>query len=500
MQKRFVAIWFCHLKTDWMIMRQPHLKGVPFVLASPDHGRMRVTDVSMVAKTKGLYNAMVVADARAILPAVVVLDDQAGLADKLLKKICIWCIRFTPITCIDNDDGVILDATGCAHLWGGEENYLKTILDKLTGFGFHVRAVIADTIGAAWAVCRYGKNKMIISSNEQTEVLMNLPLAALRIEAAITEKFSKLGLYKIAAIMHMQRSALRRRFGQSLLLRIDQALGKEEEIIQPVIPIDAYFERLPCLETIQTKKGIEIALEKLLHKICSRLQKEGKGLRNALFKAYRVDNKTQQLNIITNHPSNNVSHLFKLFELKISTIEPAEGIELFTLETSKVEDVIAAQESFWTANSSLQSTEIAELLDGLQSKFGNDIVHRYLPDEHHLPEHSIKPSCSLQEKPTRGWRTDKLRPIQLLHHPERIIVTAPIPDYPPMNFRYKNKLHIIKKADACERIEPEWWLKNDLHRDYYIVEDEEGKRFWLYRLGHYNEESDPVWFIHGFFA
>ncbi len=500
MQQRFVAIWFRHLKTDWMMYRQPHLKNIPFVLAMPDHGRMRITEVSALAKSKGIEDGMLVADARVIFPSIEIIDDKPELAHTLLKKFCLWFIRFTPTTAIDLPNGIILDVTGCSHLWGSEEAYLKTIINRLKKFGFHVRAAMADTIGAAWAISRYGKIKAIIESGKQAEAIMNLPAAALRLEPDKLDKLYKLGLHRSSSFMNMQRSVLRRRFGESFLLRLHQALGYEEEIIQPIIPIEAYHERLPCLEPIQTKTGIEIALEKLLDGLCKRLQKEGKGLRHASFKGYRIDSKTEEINIITNHPSHNNKHLFKLFELKIATIEPALGIELFILEASKIEDVISLQETFWTANSSLESKELAELLDSLQSKFGNDIVHRYLPDEHHLPERSVKLATSLQDKPSIEWRTDKLRPIQLLRQPQRIEVTAPIPDYPPLNFRYKNKLHTIKKADACERIEAEWWIEGGLHRDYYIVEDEEGKRYWLYRLGHYNDTEKPAWFLHGFFS
>lgn len=499
-EKRFVAIWFRHLKTDWMIRHQPELKQLPFALAIPDHGRMRITEVSAVAKTKGIREGMIVADASIILPDIKVFDDTPDLSDKLLHKFALWCVRFTPLTAVDSADGLILDVSGCAHLWGSEEAYLKSITNKLKELGYHIRIAIADTIGAAWAVCRYGKVKAIINTGEQAEALMPLPATALRLEPDVVECLNKLGLHQINSFIHMQRSVLRRRFGQQLLLRIDQALGNKEEIINPVIAIEPYSERLPCLEPIQTDTGIEIAIQKLLETLCKRLQKEGKGLRVAVLKCLRVDDKTEQISIIINHASNNPKHLFKLFQLKIATIEPALGIELFILEASKVEDVIISQQTLWTANSSLESIEVAELLNNLESKFGNNIIHRYLPDEHHLPERSIKPATSLKEKSAIKWSQNKLRPIQLLQTPQSIQVTAPIPDYPPMNFRYNGKLHTVAKADACERIEAEWWLEDGLHRDYYIVEDEAGKRYWLYRLGHYNEEEKPQWFLHGFFA
>lgn len=500
MSKRFAAIWFRHLKTDWISIRKPELKDTAFVLALPDHGRMRITEVNAVAKTKGLYAGMVVADAKVIVPDIKVLDDKPELTHKLLTNIAHWCIRYTPVASVDFPDGIILDISGCAHLWGGEEAYLRDLLNKLKGFGYHVRAAMADTIGAAWAVSRYGKVKAIITSDEQKQAISGLPPIALRLDIAIVERLHKLGLHPISRFIDIQRSVLRRRFGQQILLRIDQALGKEEEIIEPVVPVSPYSERLPCLEPIATKEGIEIALEKLLQTICKRLQKEGKGLRNATFTGYRIDNKLVQISIQTNHPSYTLKHLFKLFELKIGNMEPAAGIELFLLEASKIEKVSPVQETFWTSNSSMESRELTELLDSLQNKFGNDIVHRYLPDEHYLPERSVKLSQSIKEKPAIPWRTDKPIPILLFKEPQTVEVTAPIPDYPPMNFRYKGKLHVIKKADACERIEQEWWLDGGLHRDYYIVEDEEGKRYWLFRAGHYHEIEKPKWHLHGVFA
>ncbi len=500
MIKRFVAVWFKHIKTDWMQKKNPNLKDVAFVLAKPDHGRMMITEVSKNAKAKGIGAGMIVSDAKVICPALKVIDDISGLNEKLLKNIAEWCIRYAPVVAIDLPDGIILDATGCTHLWAGEEAYLKDIINKLKSFGYNIRAAIADTIGTAWAVSRYGRLKAIIKSGEQELALSPLPPIALRIEPDINEKLQKLGLTEIGSLINMQASALRRRFGADFLLRLNQALGAKEEFIQSIIPLAEYSERLPCFELIQTKTGIDIALQQLLETLCKRLIKEGKGLRHANFIAHRIDNKIEMITIRTNHASNNPKHLFRLFEYKIETIEPASGIELFILEATNIEKVISIQQSFWTTNGSLESREIAELLDNIENKFGENIIHRYLPDEHHWPERSLKKVFSLKQKPHIDWQKDKLRPANVLPVPQPIKVTAPIPDYPPMNFQFNNKLHKVIKADACERIEAEWWIEGGLHRDYYIVENEEGKRYWLYRLGHYNEEEKPQWFMHGVFG
>lgn len=497
MCRRFVSIWFRYLVTDWVTLRQPHLQGMAFVLKAPCRGRMVVTAANALANAKGIYSGMALADARAIIPSLESLDDKPELADKLLNRIAEWCIRFTPFAAVDFPDGIILDVTGCSHLWGGDEPFLNDIINRLKAKGYYVRAAIADTIGAAWAVARYGQ-QLIVNPGQQSEALLSLPPAALRLEADTIDRLHRLGLRQVKDFIGMPRPALRRRFGNLIVTRLNQALGLEEEFVQPVQPIEPYQERLPCLEPIVTATGIEIALQRLLEALCQRLQKEQKGLRLALLKCYRVDGKIEHVQIATISPSHNVKHLFKLFEIKISTIEPDLGIELFVLDASKVEDHAPAQQKLWEAMWGLDHFQLSELMDRIAGKVGSNAIHRFLPDEHYWPERSIKPASSLQEQKTTEWKLDRPRPVQLLATPENIEVTAPVPDYPPMNFRYKGKLHKIKKADGPERIEQEWWIQNGQHRDYYAVEDEEGCRYWVFRSGHYDEDYE--WFIHGFFA
>jgi protein ImuB len=292
---------------------------------------------------------------------------------------------------------------------------------------------------------------------------------------------------------------LRRRFGQGLLSQLDKALGLEEETIQPIQPIVAYQERLPCLEPIVTATGIEIALQRLLDAICNRLQQEEKGLRLAILKCYRVDGKMLSVDIGTLRPSCNSRHLFKLFEEKIATLEPALGIELFILEAPSTEDLSPVQKKLFDHNGGLDDIHLAELLDRIAGKTGAAHIHRYVPDEHYWPERSYKPA-GINETVATEWKISKPRPLQVLPRPQPIEVTAPVPDYPPMNFRYMGTLHTIIKADGPERIEQEWWLQQGRHRDYYTVEDEAGQRYWLFRSGHYDVEKTFRWYLHGFFA
>jgi protein ImuB len=500
MAKRFVTIWFRHLKTDWFSIRQSSLRNIPFVLSAPDHGRKVITNVNECAYTKGIEPGMVVADARAIFPSLEVLDDDPALSEKLLKAIAEWCIRFTNIVAIDPPDGIIMDVTGTAHLWGGEEKYINDIHQRLRNRGYDVRATIADSIGTAWAIAHYGGFTRIIESGKQMEALLSLPPSALRLELNVADRLHKLGLYQIRNFISMPRSALRRRFGKDIILKLGQALGNEEEPIIPVQPVEPWRERLPCLEPIVTATGIEIALQRLLNTICRRMQLDGMGIRKAVFTGYRADGKPEKIEIGTHRASINTEHLYKLFEDKISTIEPGPGIELFMIEALKAEKISPHQEKLWDTICGMGNPGLSELLDRLTNRFGHSPIKRFLPSEHFIPEKSYKESVSLDETSGTPWMTGRPRPLQILSRPERIEVTAPIPDYPPMIFRYQGKLHKIKKADGPERIEQEWWIKDGPYRDYYTVEDEEGQRYWLFRSGHYKENEKPKWFIHGFFA
>jgi protein ImuB len=498
MQQRFVSIWFRYLNTDWHALRQPHLKTLPFVLRANSHGRMIVTSANAVAERQGVSKGMTLADARVFAQNLEVLDDKPDLPQKLLYRLAEWCIRFTPIVGIDLPDGLLMDVSGCAHLWGGESKYLVHILDRLAQRGYHVRGAVADTVGVAWGVARFGRESLVVDSGDHLHTLTALPPEALRLDIENVRRLHKLGLHQIRQFIQMPRSALRRRFGPAFLIQLDKATGREKEIIQAVIPPELFQERLPCMEPIVTLTGIEIALQQLLETLCLRLRQEQKGLRVATFKGYRVDGKVEVVSIETNRPSHHVLHLFKLFQLKLSSIEPALGIELFTLDAARVEDHLPQQENMWEVSGGLDDERLAELIDRISSKVGAGHIHRYLPDEHYWPERSFKQASSLEEKPNTTWRSDRPRPMHILRPPHRIEVSAPIPDYPPMLFRYKDKVHKIVKADGPERIEQEWWLEQGEHRDYYCVEDEEGHRYWLFRLGHYHHQIYQ-WFIHGFF-
>lgn len=497
MAKRFLCIWLPMLATDSMAKRRADLRDKPFVLVAPHHGRMLITGANGLARSEGILPGKVLADARAVLPELEDFPDDPQATCQLLESLAEWCLRFSPIAGIAPPEAILLNISGCAHLWGGEHPYLEHIVGRFQQGGYHAKAAIADTAGLAWGLAHYGHGSVIAESGQGSEMLQHLPPPALRLEPAVLARMEKLGFRLIGQFMTMPKSMLRRRFGDSLLLRLGQALGSEPETLKPIVPELPYQERLPCLEAIRTATGIEIALRKLLEILCERLSKEGKGIRNAVLKGYRVDGNVQQISIGTSRASHNPEHLFRLFSLKIHTIEPALGIELFLLEAPLVEDAPKPQEVLW--NTKGDRKQVAELLDTIAGKVGMGAIRRYLPQEHHWPERSIRATASLDEMPETEWPSDKLRPLHLLSKPESITVMVALPDYPPLSFTHSGRTYRLVKSEGPERIEQEWWIEDGQPRDYYRVEDENGSRYWLFRAGVYGVGS-PKWFLHGFFA
>lgn len=498
--QRFVSIWFPFLKANWVSRRKPGLADMPVAFIEAVHGRMTISAVNKRAAQEGISTGMVVADARAVLPGLQVINDREGRSQKLLTALAEWFIRFSPAVAVDGEDGLLMDVTGCCHLWGGEPAYLNAIQQKMNAFGYDIRLAMADTIAAAWSLARYGENECIAASGAQQQMVEQLPVSALRLQPGIADQLRKLGLYRIGQLWSFPQQSLSRRFGKELLQQLNYLLGTQQEYLQPIVPVAQYTERLPCMEPIVYAAGVEIAITRVLQGLCDQLQKAGKGLRTAVLTIYRVDHGTQTISISTTRATHQFKHLFKLFELKIAEIAPGLGIELFVLTATVVEKTASRQEDLWLTDAHLQSEELAGLLDRIVIRFGSNSVHRYLPAAHHWPERSYTKAKDLQETTLCEWRTDRIRPPQLLTPPARIEVTAPIPDYPPMLFRYKGNLHKVVKADGPERIEQEWWLATGEHRDYYYVEDEQGIRYWLFRLGHYDTARPAQWYLHGYFA
>lgn len=454
---------------------------------------------------------MPLADARALLPGLASAPAEPAADARALAALAAWCEQYTPWVSLDGADGLWLDITGCAHLFGGEAELLEDLDRRLARFGCRARLGLADTPGAAWALARFAPDRTAccLPPGNTAEGLATLPVEGLRLNAPALLLLRRLGLQRIGGLYDLPRATLARRFqsadpGAQVLARLDQALGRVDEPLSPRTPAPAYRTRLSFAEPILTLASIEAALARLTDGLCQLMESDQQGARRLVLRAYQVDGRIAQAAIETGRPSRDAGHLARLFADRLEPLVPQYGIETLILSAPATQPLGLTQLSL-NPGAGHASEAAGRLIDRLANRFGSASVRRLRPQPSHLPEKAEHwaPAAAdgLVWEPPDALQPP--RPLRLFERPEPIRVLAEIPDGPPVRFDWRRVTHRVARARGPERIAPEWW--NDFAgrervRDYYQVEDAAGRRYWLYREGLYQEPGAPAWYIHGLFA
>ncbi len=189
---------------------------------------------------------------------------------------------------IDGKDGLFLDITGCAHLFGGEEALLEDILIRISRLGLDVRGAISSAPGLSWAVARFDDSR-VIPPEAMEEALAPLPVASLRLGEETVAALQKLGLKRVGDLLAAPRAPLTRRFGAQLLLRLDQAVGLNEEPISPRRPVAQLSVERRLAEPVQAEADILQLAHQLAETLKPGLEGRGVGGRSFELLLFRVD-------------------------------------------------------------------------------------------------------------------------------------------------------------------------------------------------------------------
>lgn len=444
-----------------------------------------------LAAANGLLPGLPLADARALVPELVTGECDPSGDQKALTQLCDWCSRFSPWAAPDGPDGLILDVSGVPHLFGGEASMLEKMQQTFSGLGCNARLAIADTPAAAWAWARHGTG-MILLHGSGMDRLGALPIEALRLATDIAEDLKRFGLRSIANLARLPRGPLTKRFGPSIVARLDQLLGHAEEPISPRLPLASWRARASLAEPILTRDAIDTVLRHLLDALCKLLEQHGRGARKLALHAYRVDGAVQTLNAGTSRANRNPQHLFRLYRDSLDKIDPGFGIDLMLLEACATETLSAEQVALAQADGE-SADSAAEIIDRLQARLGAAAVFRPKIMESHWPERALRAAPAHIKSPTARLAPG-LRPVLLLPRPEPVDVEGDNAIRPAAFLWHRVKRHLTH-LEGPERIAPEWWRDkgNHTHRDYFRAEDTNGCRYWLFRAG-------GDWFLHGLFA
>ncbi len=548
--RRILSIWFPRIGAERLIRRDPLLAAAPFAVVAQEGNAQVLSSLSVLASEAGLTPGQSVRDAHAMCGTLNTRLRNPHAESAFLGVLHRWAGQFSPWISQEAPDGLIVDLTGCAHLFGGEPALLSQIEDDCARLGLTVRLGIADTLGAAWALARYGNAQAqghrtgdaidqearatrsragkrrhwerggsaplttaaaadttrIAPPGQAHGALSPLPIAALRLDQNTAAQLSRLGLRRIGDLIGQPRAALARRFGKGLVHRLDQALGSAPEPISPSAPPDRFAVRMNLPDPIGLEDDMIAALDRVLPRLCARLKDKMRGARTLRLEAYRSDGTMQWITVSLARASYDPDRIRPLLCMKLSEIDAGFGIDMLRLEvlqhepqharttTGHLQAGIAVRQRLSDANT------IDDLIGRLGARLGMEAITRRHPGQSHLPEKSALTLAAAWSDPVTDWPKSPVPRPLLLWPPEPVAA----PDTPrlPGHFRWRGRDFALQSAAGPERILPEWWLDDPAWRtgprDYWRVETDRGDRLWLYYA--HGADMSPGWFCHGAFA
>jgi protein ImuB len=574
---RMVSVWLPALPIE-RLKRERNGKRCPadrpFALVGSEDGGLLLTALNAAAERTGLSSGLGLADARAICPRLLTLPAEPGKDAACLLALAHWSGRYSPALNVDGVDGLWLDVSGVPHLFGGAEALLADMARRFARLGFTARLALAETLGAAHALARYAHPSLLVVPHGQSgEALAPLPVEALRLDHETVRLLKRLGLKRIGQLYDLPRASLERRFhsrqaAEAVLWRLDQALGRREEPLTPLLPAPDYAARLPFPEPLITHDGIVAGLDHLAEKLSEALTLAHRGARRLRLAIYRADGTSAVIEAGLSAPSREPRHLARLFADRIDAIDAGFGIDLMTLAALVTETLVPDQATFARGE---ERARPELLIDRLASRLSGGAVRRLAPFASHLPERAqtVVPALAGSVSWPEPSVSKPPRPPLLFAEPEPVAVIAEIPEGPPARFTWRRVTRRVVKAEGPERIAPEWWLalrgalpslpltphpptakgggplplpqgergscvaaassipsplagegggpdsrsgapgegalasRLAKTRDYYRIEDEDGRRYWLFRAGLYQEgdaKDLPAWYLHGVFG
>ena len=480
----------------------------PLAIVETIRGVRLLLAVCRLATGLGLYAGQTLAEATAICPQLETADADLPADQAALAALAAWCERYTPLAATNPPDGLWLDITGCDHLQNSEAGLAADLMARMAKARLLCHIAIADTAGAAWALARATTDTITIQPPGTARAgLAPLPVPLLRIAPRTASRLRRLGLRRVGELARLPRAELAARFGPEPGLRLDQAFGDAAEAISWPRPTAPWSERLAFVEPIGTADDLARALTVLTGHLCARLAAKTQGGQRFVATFHRVDGQRPQIVVATARPVRDTGYVAKLLAARIETVDPGFGIDAIVLEVPETATLPLSQTKI---DAVATDTGLAAAIDQLANRPDTQLW-RSTPHPSHVPERALRRILPITV--SASWRITDDRPVRMFRPPQMIDVTAPVPDDPPLLFRWRGALHKVRAASGPERISAEWWRlrrvptdattvrpETDHVRDYYRVEDNAGARFWIFRAGLHHSAARPRWYLHGMFG
>ena len=512
MRRRILHVRLPHPSLDRLASAHPEFRSRPLAVAADMRGKPFILARNPEAARAGIRPGQLLANARAIQPDLIAtrLDPSADAC--FLEDLARRCRRFTPWAGLDRlappgSGGLLLDVTGCCHLFGGEAGLLQAAADSFVGGRLTARLALADTPGAAWAWSLAGDSGTpILAPGAQEHALRPLPVHALRVPAATVAQLERLGLATIGALADIPRASIAARFGSPILERLDQAMGRRPEPIEVLPWLPPVAAQLDFVPALATADGVQASLGILLMRLANRLRNERLGARRLRLSLLRIDGSRERVEIGTSRPSRDPAHLGSLFAPRMEQVDPRLGIErmrLHAAETEPYDGEALAFPEHGALHPGGPGQDCSGLIDRLANRLGRGSVAWAMLRPAHSPREQVLriPAADSPEgiPATEDWPDAPERPLRLFPRPEPLEpgeAGSAASAGPPRSFAWRGRLWRLAHAGEAERIAAPWWRKTaERSCDRFRVEDSAGRRLWLAR-----DAEDGQWRVEGLFG
>lgn len=487
------------------------LDAGPLVLIGDTAHGPRIEAVNRAGAAAGARRGMMLADARTLCPEIATAPSDPAGDLTFLEDLAIWAQRWGPSSALDAPDGLLVDVTSVPHLFGGEKHLLADVHEAFAKRRLSIRVASAPTAGAAWALAHYGPDGAIVEGHDAIErALADLPVAALRLDEDVVTVLRRLGLKRMGEIATIGRDAIQRRFrnrkspAANPLIRLDQLLGRVPEPLLPVVPQQMPLVQRRLLEPIRYRVLLDRVVADLAADMARELEGQGQGARRLELQLWRVDGEVVVRRLEMAAATRDPAHIVRLFAARLDDIDAGFGIEMLRLRAGWAEP-LALEQGDIEVSVENHGTSLAACIDRLTVRLGAKAVSRPVPFASHIPERAQRWLPPLEPEPaSQGQLAFHARPLKLLDNPEKIAVLYATPDGHPQRFRWRGQVHEVARVEGPERIAPEWWRERGgaRLRDYYRIEDGEGRRYWIYRQGIVGDGRGgaPDWYLQGLCA
>ena len=546
--RRFLCLYFPRWPMQRLLRAEPEWRGKPVAVYERGAHGPRLAACSPEAAQLGTQQGMPVSEATALAPDLQVLEIDRAADRSALEKLALWAGRFSPCTGVeqcgpgvgDHPQSLILEITGCAPVFDGEENLLRQALKSLARQQLHPRAAIAPTLGAAWALAHFGPPPAhahaivpaapgIEPGPELHDALAPLNLAALRLPLSAVAWLNKLGLITIGDVLQQPRAALPSRFGPDLIERLDQALGASPEPFPWLRPPPEIASAQAFEYAIADRELLLHALARRLDAVVRELQRRCRGARSIECWLYREAADPILLEIHLFRSSAVKKHLLQLLRTRLEDFRFGAEKNKRSSAAAGLSKTIEVDEGFcalslWVTSSELLSTEqlalfarprgapsgLSMTLDRIRTHCGRGSVFRVREADDAQPEFAYRlADCEQDAPPQDAARTElqrtspqtrQPRPLHLLSEPQPIQLDWPADAHGPRALEWRGDRIALVRALGPERIETGWWraLENQgdagIARDYYTVISPHTAQYWIFR-----RLADDRWFLHGIF-